>query len=217
MDGPDARPRPVVLVHGILGQRHLYWNLFRHRLERDGFTVHEAVLPYYLLGDLEEASAHLAREVRTLLAADISKADAASSGPAPAPSRVDLVCHSAGGLVARRALRELGPLVGHLVMMGTANQGTLAARPFAALPFLRFAQQTHPGSGFLEDLARDPVNPLRVHCVWSPVDGIVLPPGNATIPGADNVELPWTGHWMFLWSSSAYEAVRNILAKPAPP
>jgi glycosyltransferase involved in cell wall biosynthesis len=42
-------------VHGILGTRHLYWNLFRHRLEEDGFRVEEVALPFVLhVGDLHE-------------------------------------------------------------------------------------------------------------------------------------------------------------------
>lgn len=190
--------RPVVLVHGILGQRHLYWNLFRRRLAADGLEVHEAVLPYYLLGDLSAAATHLATQVAAI---------ATQAG-----SRVDLVCHSAGGLVARVALGQVDEHVGHIVTMGTAHGGTHAAHVLAALPFVPMAAQARPGSEFIARAAAQPVDPHRFHCLWSPVDGIVLPSRNAMLPGADNVELPWTGHWMFLWSSRVYEVVASILA-----
>lgn len=205
--GPDAAPpqgpslprRPVILVHGILGQRHLYWNLFRLRLARDGFDVHEAVLPFYLLGDLEEASEHLANQVERILDA---------TGAAAA----DLVCHSAGGLVGRHASRRLGSRLGHLVTMGTPFHGTRMGVVLAGLPGLRIAEQTRPGSAFLHDLEADPVDGRRLHCLWSPLDGIVIPGHSAAMPGAHNIELPWTGHWMFLWSQPVYEAVRDVLA-----
>lgn len=194
----DAPVRHVILVHGILGQRHLYWNLFRFRLERDGFEVHEAVLPYYLLGDLEEASRHLTRQVDSIL--EENKV-----------ASVDLVCHSAGGLVARRALRVLGSKVENLVMMGTANQGTHTAHLLGVVPFVRMAGQATPGSEFLEHIADDPVDPRQVHSLWSPVDGIVIPGSNGILPGADNIEIPWMGHWMFLWSDRAYQVVKRVL------
>ncbi|MHB8632976.1 MAG: hypothetical protein ACYDBQ_03275 [Thermoplasmatota archaeon] len=183
----------------MLGQRHLYWNLFRRRLEEDGFAVHEAVLPHFLLGDLEEATEHLVSQV---LAWSVT-------GP------VDLVCHSAGGLVGRRAFARLGDRVGHLVMLGTANQGTHVATALSVVPHVPLASQTRPDSAFLARLAGDPVDAKRMHCVWSPVDGIVVPGRRATLPGADNIELSWTGHWMFLWSRRVYVTVRDILKRPA--
>ena len=193
--------RPVLLVHGILGQRHLYWNLFKRRLVADGFRVHEVVLPYALLGDIRIAARMLADKVDATLAGD--KAD-----------KVDLVCHSAGGLVARYYLTYLkgDRSVRHLVTLGTPHNGTYFAY-LLQLPFLSIARQTRPGSHLITEISRPGAVPphVRVTSLWSPVDGVVLPPESAVLPGARNVKVPWTSHWGFLWNQAIYTVVKEAL------
>jgi len=212
-DGEDAsRParrrqraagpkRPVLLVHGILGQRHLYWNLFKRRLAADGFRVHDVVLPYALLGDIRIAARVLADKVEATLAGD-------------GADKVDIVCHSAGGLVARYYLTYLrgDRSVRHLVTLGTPHQGTYFAY-LLQLPFLSITRQTRPGSNLLREISRPGAVPphVRVTSLWSPIDGVVLPPENAVLPGARNVKVPWTTHWGFLWSQHTYHLVRDAL------
>lgn len=193
--------RPVLLVHGILGQRHLYWNLFKRRLVADGFRVHEVVLPYALLGDIRIAARMLADKVDATLAGD--KAD-----------RVDLVCHSAGGLVARYYLTYLkgDRSVRHLVTLGTPHNGTYFAY-LLQLPFLSIARQTRPGSHLLQEISGPGAVPphVRITSLWSPTDGVVLPPENAVLAGARNVKVPWTTHWGFLWNQHIYTVVKDAL------
>ncbi|HLF16442.1 MAG TPA: alpha/beta fold hydrolase [Candidatus Thermoplasmatota archaeon] len=198
-----AAPRrnPVLLLHGILGQRHLYWNLFKRRLEADGFRVHEVLLPYYLLGDMRIAARFLQEKVEATLRGDHAE-------------RVDIVGHSAGGLVARYYLKHLEghKRVGHLVTLGTPHKGTYFSY-LLALPFLEITRQTRPGSNFLSEInGPSAVHPaVRVTSVWSPTDGVVLPPENAVLPGAHNVKVPWTSHWGFMWQKGVYDVVKGLL------
>jgi triacylglycerol esterase/lipase EstA (alpha/beta hydrolase family) len=193
--------RPVLLVHGILGQQHLYWNLFKKRLVADGFRAHEVILPYWMLGDIRIAARMLADKVEATLAGD--KAD-----------RVDIVCHSAGGLVARYYLTYLKGHrhVRHLVTMGTPHNGTYFSY-LLHMPFLSIARQTRPGSHLIQEISGPGAIPhgVRVTSLWSPVDGVVLPPESGVLAGARNVKVPWTSHWGFLWSKHIYDMVKDAL------
>lgn len=195
-----ARPRrPVVLVHGILGTRQLYWNLFRARLRRDGFDVHEVGLPFVLLGDIRKAASALAVEV-----------DALRKGRR---GRIDLVAHSAGGLVARYYVQLLGGHrhVANLVLLGTPHHGTVTS--FVA-PMLKVASQSLPGSRLLGEINGKRFPPaVRVTNFWSPFDGVVLPAENSVLnaPGVRNVRLGAMHHWGFLLSNRVCDEVKAVL------
>ncbi len=194
-------PRPVLLVHGILGNRHIYWNLFIRRMRNDGFRVHDVVLPYAMLGDIRIAAGILRDKVDASLRGDHVK-------------KVDLVCHSAGGLVVRYYLTYLGgnKHVDRVIFMGTPHQGTYFAY-IMGLPVLRIARQTRPGSHLLNEIAGPGHAPPGVDLInfWSPVDGIVVPAENAILPGARNIKIPWITHWGFLWRKDFYERIRDAL------
>jgi triacylglycerol esterase/lipase EstA (alpha/beta hydrolase family) len=194
---PRLRPgRTVLLVHGILGQRHLYWNLFRRRLQEEGFAVEEVSLPYSLLGDIKVAAQHLAEKV-----------------DAVAPKgQVDLVCHSAGGIVARYYLKFLGGAkrVGHIVFLGSPHQGTYFSY---ILPVLRIAAQVRPGADLLRELGEDFPEGVKATNFWSPVDGVIIPAQNSILhhPRARNVKVPWMHHWGFLLSPAIHRQVAQAL------
>ncbi|MCA1819065.1 MAG: alpha/beta fold hydrolase [Thermoplasmatota archaeon] len=197
--------RPVLLVHGILGTRHLYWNLFRHRLESDGFTVHEVALPFVLLGDIRSAA--------RVLATAVQKHRASAGG-----GRVDIVAHSAGGLVARYYVQNLGGhrAVSNLVLLGTPHHGTIASY---LLPVVKVAVQATPGSRLLGELNRKrPPARVRITNFWSPLDGIVIPAENSVLraPGVRNVQLPRMHHWGFLVSNAVCDQVKRVLRSPRP-
>ncbi len=194
-------PTPVLLVHGILGQRHVYWNLFRRRMLADGFRVHEVTLPYYMLGDIRIAARFLADKVEATMVGD-------------SVDKVDLVCHSAGGLVARYYLKYLkgDRNVSHLVTLGTPHQGTYTSYVLG-LPFLGILKQTRPGSHFLSEVNGPGAVPghVRVTSFWTPTDGVVVPPENAILTGANNIKVPWLTHWGFLWNPRVYSMIRDAL------
>ncbi len=192
---------PVILVHGILGNRHVYWNLFHRRLTADGFRVHDVILPYAMLGDIRIAASILR-----------DKIDATRRGDGS--DKVDLICHSAGGLVARYYLTYLGgaKYVRRLICMGTPHQGTYFAY-IMGLPVLRIAKQARPGSHLLDEVNGHDALPPDVEMInfWSPVDGIVVPPESARLAGTHNVRIPWITHWGFLWRRDFYHMLRDAL------
>lgn len=194
--------RPIILVHGILGQRHLYWNIFKQRLIRDGFRVHEVILPYGMFGDMRIAAGFIRDKVEATLRGDHVDS-------------VDIICHSAGGLVARYYMKFLGgdKRTAHLITMGTPHQGTYFSYMMGFPLVLQIAKQARPQSHFLEEISGPGAIPatVRVTNIWSPIDGIVLPSENARLPGAHNIKMPWSTHWGFLWRKDVYEAVREAL------
>ncbi len=197
---PDSNP--VVLVHGILGQRHLYWNVFKHRLRQDGLRYHDCILPYGMLGDMRIAAQYLKDKVDACLRHDDSK-------------MVSLVCHSAGGLVARYYLMYLGGSkhVDRVVFLGTPHQGTYSSY-FLGLPvLLQIAKQARPGSHFLDEInGPGAIMPgVRFYNLWSPIDGVVIPSNNSKLAGSHSRKLPWTTHWGFLWRSDVYATVHECL------
>lgn len=192
--------RPVILLHGMLGQRHIYWNVFKHRLEQDGFRHHECIIPYGMLGDLRLAASFLKDKVEATLRGD-------------GASKVDLVCHSAGGLVARYYMMYLGGAskVGTIVTLGTPHQGTYFSYVLP-VPLLPIARQTRPGSHFLDEINGPGAIPPGVHFVniWSPLDGVVLPSHNSKLAGSNAVRVVAT-HWSLLWSKDVYRQVSGAL------
>jgi triacylglycerol lipase len=200
----QAQRRPVVLVHGILGTRQLYWNLFRHRLEEAGFEVHEVGLPFVLLGDIRKAAGVLAAEVEAVRERSGAR-------------RVDIVAHSAGGLVARYYVQLLGGArrVANLVLLGTPHHGTVAS---FVLPILKVATQSAPGSPLLGEINGKPLpRSVRVTNFWSPFDGIVVPAENSVLnaPGVRNVRLAAMHHWGFLLSGRVCDEVMKALRAPS--
>lgn len=194
-------PNPVVLVHGILGQRHLYWNILKGRLRADGFRYHDCILPYGMLGDMRIAAQYLRDKVEAALRHGEAR-------------RVDLVCHSAGGLVARYYLMFLEGhrRVDRVVFLGTPHLGTYFSYT-AGVPLLHIARQARPGSEFLAEIGGPGAHPdgVRFYNLWSPIDGIVWPHQHARLPGSREVRLPWATHWGFLWRRDVYETVRDCL------
>ncbi len=202
----DDLGNPVILLHGILGQRHLYWNVFKHRLRNDRVRFHECIIPYGMLGDLRLAASFLKDKVEATRRGD-------------GASKVDLICHSAGGLVARYYLMYLGGAkhVERVIFMGTPHQGTYVSYAMP-IPLIPIARQTRPGSHFLEEINGEGAIPpgVKMLNLWSPVDMVVLPSHNSKLSGCRAVKLPTTHHWGFLWSRKVYDLVHAALTDSLP-
>lgn len=182
-------PLPVVLVHGILGQERLYWNLLKGRLVAQGFHVHEIALPAMGFGDLRSAAAALGNRLDALR-------------KEKGMDEVDVLAHSAGGLATRWFLRQNGDDHGvrRLITLGTPHEGTRSA---GLLPLRGLISQVRPGSRFLTTLNEgDPTpGPTLYTAVWTHFDGVVLPAESARLPASWNVEnllYPGIMHWGYL-------------------
>ena len=203
LDPDDPRP-PVVLLHGYAQHAANFLWLAR-RLERDGWRHLHPVAHAPVGGDIERSAQRLGEAIDR-----IRRASGAS--------RVDIVAHSMGGLVARAYIRTRGGAsgVGRLITLGTPHQGTDA---FPRLRLDPMVVQMRPGSPLLARLAADDPVPQLADCIsiYSADDAVVVPPSRAYYPGAFNVEVRGLGHLSLLFSRRVYTLVReNLAAERAP-
>lgn len=193
----------VLLLHGILGQEFIYWNLLKRNLRGGRYHFHEVRLPFFGFGDLRRSAAHLGVVVDEVLKTAPAETD---------DGRVDLIAHSAGGLAARYFVKFLGgdQKVHSLVTLGTPHHGTYFSFLF---PWATVVRQTLPGSSFLEELNAGTETPAPVHytSIYSPTDGIVIPASSAVLKGARNVRVNGLTHWGFLWRPKVYRAIQEAI------
>lgn len=198
-----SRSHSVVLLHGVLGQSLVYWNLLKRYLSGDNHHFHEVRLPFFGFGDLRASARHLSAEIERFLVECAGETE---------DDKVDLIAHSAGGLVARYYIKALGGArrVHSLVTLGTPHHGTYTS---ALMPMYKVARQTAPGSAFLRELNRgaDTDGPVHYTSIYSRTDGVVIPAANARLAGARNVEVPFLTHWGFLWDRRVYEVIRDAI------
>jgi triacylglycerol lipase len=182
---------PVLLIHGYLCNRGLWWWL-RRALRADGAAVATLNLEPPL-GDIEASAAQLHDRIEQLLA---------ETGAA----QVMLVAHSMGGLVARAYLQHRGrERVAGLITLATPHFGTRLAR----LGPGRNAREMERGSPWLQALARP--GPLPTTNVWSARDEIIIPQDNARLPAVEERICPAMGHLAMVFSPAVLAVVRSKL------
>ena len=199
----DPHP-PVVLLHGY-AQHPANFLWLARRLERDGWRHLYAVAHTPVGGDIERSARRLGETL------DRVRRTAGAS-------RVDIVAHSMGGLVARAYIRARGHAsgVGRLITLGTPHQGTEIFPRFRLDPMVG---QMRPGSPLLARLAADDPVPRLADCIsiYSADDAVVVPASRAYYPGAFNIEVRGLGHLSLLFSCRVYALVReNLAAERAP-
>ena len=159
---------PVLLVHGI-------WDTgsklapIAHALEAAG--IPRALSITLSKNDGSASIMDLAREVA---------AAAETLGP-----KIDLVGFSMGALIARTYIQRLGgrDRVRRFVSIAGPQHGTLWAR--FARPEAIGIRDMAPGSALLADLAsdRDAWGDVEVHTLWTPFDGMIVPPRSSSMLG----------------------------------
>jgi pimeloyl-ACP methyl ester carboxylesterase len=193
--GPSDRT-PLLLVHGYLCNRGLWWHVAR-RLAARGYRVHTIDLEPPL-GDIDDYGRQIDRR--------IEEVRAANGGRAPI-----LIGHSMGGLAIRACMRARGPVgVRGVVTLGTPHGGTalapwgLGLNAFSmrlAGPWLLALAQGE-GSGF----------PIPVVSIYSSHDNFVSPPEAARLVGATNVRVVGVGHLAMAFSRRVDKALMEALA-----
>jgi pimeloyl-ACP methyl ester carboxylesterase len=197
---------PVLLLHGFVDNRSAF-ALLRRSLLRHGWTRVQALNYSPLTGDIRTAAAMLGPHIERVCA---------ESGH----SRVDIVGHSLGGLVARYYVQCLGgdARVRTLVTMGTPHSGTRAVPALAPHPL---ARQMRPGSSVLEELA-EPAPGCRTRFVafWSDLDEFMIPAESARLEHADlstaNIKVRGIGHLALPLHTSVAAEIRQALSGPGP-
>ncbi|AWE51979.1 esterase/lipase family protein [Streptomyces nigra] len=181
---PAEAAAPVVLLHGFIDNRSVFV-LLRRTLAQHGRHQVESLNYSPLTCDIRTAAELLGRHVEGICERTGS-------------SRVDIVGHSLGGLIARYYVQCLGGdlRVRTLVTLGTPHSGTSVVPLANAHPIVR---QMRPGSAVLEELAM-PAPGCRTHFVsfWSDLDHLMVPLETACIDHPDliaqNVRVTGIGH-----------------------
>jgi triacylglycerol esterase/lipase EstA (alpha/beta hydrolase family) len=213
-------PDPVIIVAGTGASEPpapvLDLTLLVDRLEADGYTAFVFYLPGQGLGDIGETSAAFAPFVDQVLAAT-------------GASRVDVIGHSQGGLVARYYIKFLGgsPKVDSFIGLATPHYGTQLAN-LASLHGLvdclgyAFCQQVVTGSPWLDALNGDDdtFGAVRYTNFATNLDLIVVPYTNSfqRSPGAVNVTIQQhcplhiVDHLTLALDGTTYSGIQDALA-----
>jgi len=187
-----AEQRTVVLVHGYLANRGPLLPLAAYLHARG----HKQILAYEYSGaaGVEQAAIGLRKFLRTHVRG----------------GRIDLVCHSLGGLVARVYLQQLGGArrVDRCITLGTPHRGTYNAYWVAS----RVGRELRPDSALLArlDSSRPAAAGVRFVSIVAGSDNIVIP---RVFSSTDSVvHVPGLGHMGLLFSPTAFRTVAERLA-----
>lgn len=190
---PAPAATPVLLLHGVLCNAGV-WCGFRKHLAARGLAPVYTLSYGPPLASIEVFAAQVARKIDY-----IHRATGAS--------RVAIVGHSMGGLVARAYLRRYGAeSVSSLITFGAPHHGSVHAFLFPGACLV----QLRPGNEWLEELnrAEDVEPPVPMISIWSWHDSMVAPQTSGRLHGARNIELIGVGHNALLND----EHVRTLVA-----
>ncbi len=189
---------PILLIHGYMMRG---WTLMylKKRLQKDGWNnVYSwnyippfKEIPYYA-GQLENKISDILKET--------------------SQSKIILICHSMGGLLARYYISHLKgkSYVEKLITIGTPHKGT-QLWSFTHSPC---GTDMRPGSNFLKKLGLIPAT-IKTLSIFSSFDEIVLPYQNSCLKGKNilNKEFDNLGHMRLVFSAQVYEEVQSFLSK----
>lgn len=176
LNSRDRGPRPVVLVYGYMGTTDQLQPLAAalRGADRDVTVVD---LPNHNTGDLRDSARALGKAVDRVLAR--TGADS-----------VDIVAHSAGGLVTRLWVAGEGAeTTRRVITLGSPHHGSNGADVFPEC--LEACQELTPGSNFLKELDKQDETPGSAQWIslYSENDGAVKPPESSRLDGALNLAL----------------------------
>ena len=190
---------PVVLVHGYLSNRGYFRSLVRWLEARDVGPIFAPNFPV-LFASIENFAAELHAQIERV---------ALGCGQ----PRVILVCHSMGGLAARRYLQDHGERrVARLVTIASPHHGTSLANAGMGLN----ARQMCRGSDFLRSLdeAETRVKPgIATLSIYTPHDNLVSPQDTSVLSWARNVAVPGLGHVEIITSERTFGVLLEELRR----
>lgn len=184
---------PIILLHGLFQSRACWWWLRLHLRRQGRSALYAIALPPWK--DVEVLTERVAKTVDTLRHRH-------------GVSRVHMIGHSMGALIARNYLQIRGGAgkIDRCVFLGAPHGGSKLA-PFALSPL---GLLLVPGSAFLQRLAAATwPDCTGIINIYSRHDNMVLPAENAFLPGIPNEELTGMGHASMLFRPSA---IRRIIA-----
>jgi triacylglycerol lipase len=210
----QARPYPVVLVHGTFGDMTVSWNLISPVLKAHGYCVFALDYGNRGTGAIENSAAELRAFVDRVRSAT-------------GASKVSLVGHSQGGMMPRYYIKFLGgkQYVDDLVGLVPSNHGTTnpLAPPAGDLGCVACDQQT-AGSQFLANLNAGDETPgsISYTVVTTRYDEVVTPyrsaylaagPRTTNVTLQDRCPLDLTDHLGIIYDPAALQWVENALGR----
>lgn len=186
-----AQQRTVVLVHGYLANRSTLFPLANYLKMRGVKQI--LTFSYRTSEGVEQGAIRLKR----YLALHVRG------------GRIDLVCHSMGGLVARVYLESLGGSrrVDRCITLGTPHRGTYGAYWIPS----RAGRELRPGSKLLKNLERSKGNASRVSftSIVAGADAVVIP--RIFAANEETIHLQEVGHLSMLFSPEVFSVVAERL------
>jgi len=186
---------PILLVHGYLCNRGLWWWMRRRLRSR-----HLAVATVNLeppLADLDLLAAQLGKRIEGLL-------------QETGAEKLVLITHSMGGLVARAYLQAHGAArVAGLVMLAAPTHGTYVAQ----LGRGANTRQMRPQSQWLQRLNAQPLPPVPVSNIWTRDDEILLPPDTARLEKVREFVFEDMGHMALVFSPRVFQCLEAELGR----
>lgn len=212
----DPRKPTVVLVSGFAAtNRNL--SVMRKRFIKDGFNVVVLPMDWYALSDGYRGLYRMAEKLSSLVL-ELRK------GPCKLPTKVFLVAHSAGGLVARYYVQVLGGdhYCDGLITMATPHRGTWVAflGLFCHLILkARCLLQMLPISPFMKRINSSPL-PVGFPVVsFFSSDDMLCPERSTKVsvaasPEFSAIKVEGLSHGDFLLSKKMYRLLRRSLGVP---
>jgi triacylglycerol lipase len=187
-----AKQRTTVLVHGYLGNRSSFFPLALY-LKASG-SAPVLSFSYSAANGIERAALELRDSLRGRVRG----------------GRIDLVCHSLGGLIAIAWLQLLGGArrVDRCIMLGTPMSGTYNAYWLTS----RVGRELRPGSPLLRRLeaTRGAASSVRFSSIVAGSDNIVIPRVFSAAHG-ELIHVADLGHMGLLFSPTVFRTVRARL------
>lgn len=210
--------RPTIVLVSGFGATARNLSVIRKRFLKDGYNVFVLALDWHELSDSVKGFYRMAEKLSTLILQLRKQSGMRDAG-------IYIVAHSAGGLVARYYVQQLGGshYTQGMVTLATPHQGTwYAALGFFTLLILkgRCLFQMLPAAPFIKKLNRA-VFPdhFPFVSVYSPDDMLCheratrLPLMLSKHEEVETIRVPRLTHGDFLVSKRCYESVRKILAR----
>jgi hypothetical protein len=193
-----SKKTPILLVQGYLEPSYYFmYGIYRH-LQKQGWPVYGINLfPNVAHAEVQARKVEAKiQEIRRETGSD----------------KINLVCHSFGGLIARHVIQKMGgyKYVDRYVSIATPHFGTA----WCYLPGTGDACDVmRLGGSYLAELNQKPIwSPVRYSTLYTKTDEITIPPKNCILPGATNYPpVPKTGHFLILWSPTTYQYVDEAL------
>lgn len=198
---PTARhPRPVVLVHGTLGNRNTNWQAYAPLLKNNGYCVF--ALTYGVAPGTPFPVNQLGGLTRIQDSAQQLKAFVARVRRATGARKVDLIGHSQGTLMPNYYLKFLGgaPYVKRYISLAPLWHGTGSAAPLGELarvfgvpedqlPVCAACPQMATGSAFMRRMRSGgvAVDGIDYTNIMTKHDQLVTPYTSGSEPGMRNI------------------------------